>query len=800
MPSRAPIHIGLLFLFLVCASAGLSCQSVDARIVYVTVSGLTSDVSTLQVQVTLDGRASTSPVSTFRENLSQVEVHIPPNTSGDLGISLTAQGSDGCTMLAGQGHVQLDTATRYSVDISVSASQGCGLQVIKLGDGSVQIDLSDGTSWHFAQSDPPEKECPVTSLVGESKLKTFPFGTRVTIRPGITDQDRGSYVGVVSGCDPGQSECQVLIGADTRAVSLVVDRDTVCATSGFCWEHPRPQGQTLRKVRGNNRSDVWVVGDGTVLHYAGTYWAAPRRVRLPSPLSGIVTARQNEMIAVGEEGTVLRLLENSWGCPESLGSLRLNDAWGVSVDDFWVVGSQGTLQHWSSKQFVAQPVTGLGSVELFAIEGRSDTGDIWAVGEQGTVLHYDGTRWSKLAFPSSEALFGVWPNPDGSVWVVGDHGLAGLISGTQVRLLSTGVSTRLRTVFPSSSLDTWVAGDGGVLLRFDGTSFSEVESGTRQDLYSIWGADAGDVWAVGAAGTLLRYNGVYWTTAGSSRTPRSLYAVAGTPKDPVDGRPGALAVGDQGAVLRYSGADWVSDPAFSALPARALHAITAPSTREAWIAGDGGTILKWDGSQVVGMMTGTVVDLRGIWAGGGSVVAVGAAGALVHGNGMTWTATVLPAAGGKTLRAIWGSTSTSLWLVGDGGTILQWNGVAATPVPSGISESLRAIWGASDRDIWAVGDSGRILHYDGSTWSLHAQGSSVTPKSLLSVSGASSTRVFAVGDSGTLLYFDGRTWVRRDSGTIGTLAAVTALADGDMLAVGQGATILRNRNPQSTSQ
>jgi hypothetical protein len=255
-----------------------------------------------------------------------------------------------------------------------------------------------------------------------------------------------------------------------------------------------------------------------------------------------------------------------------------------------------------------------------------------------------------------------------------------------------------------------------------------------------------------------------------------------------------LAIGEQSTFLRYSGADWVSEAAFSLIPPRTLYAIATPTPNEAWIAGDGGTLLKWDGRQVVGVGTGTVADLFGVWGDGSLVVAVGASGALVQGSGTAWTATVLPAAGGRALRAVWGRSSSALWLVGDGGTILSWNGVTASAVATGIADSLRAIWGASDKDIWAVGDGGRILHYDGAAWAVHAQGSGLTQKSLRSVHGASSTEVFAVGESGTLLIFDGSTWTQRDSGTLGTLAGITVLADGDRLAVGQSATILRSRS------
>jgi hypothetical protein len=62
------------------------------------------------------------------------------------------------------------------------------------------------------------------------------------------------------------------------------------------------------------------------------------------------------------------------------------------------------------------------------------------------------------------------------------------------------------------------------------------------------------------------------------------------------------------------------------------------------------------------------------------------------------------------LRGIWGSGPNDVWVVGDAGAILQWDGNSLAIVPSGITNSLRAIWGSATNDLWAVGDNGTILH------------------------------------------------------------------------------------------
>jgi hypothetical protein len=44
------------------------------------------------------------------------------------------------------------------------------------------------------------------------------------------------------------------------------------------------------------------------------------------------------------------------------------------------------------------------------------------------------------------------------------------------------------------------------------------------------------------------------------------------------------------------------------------------------------------------------------------------------------------------------------------------------PLPQG--NDLSAVWGSSATDVFAVGDAGTIFHYDGSTWSPMASGTS----------------------------------------------------------------------------
>jgi hypothetical protein len=84
-------------------------------------------------------------------------------------------------------------------------------------------------------------------------------------------------------------------------------------------------------------------------------------------------------------------------------------------------------------------------------------------------------------------------------------------------------------------------------------------------------------------------------------------------------------------------------------------------------------------------------------------------------------------------------------------------------LPSGTGNDLRAVWGSSASNVWAVGDNGTALFYDGKTW----QTTLVPPArggilSLVAVHGSSANNVFTVGgtpNQATVLQFLKQQWV-----------------------------------------
>ncbi len=192
-------------------------------------------------------------------------------------------------------------------------------------------------------------------------------------------------------------------------------------------------------------------------------------------------------------------------------------------------------------------------------------------------------------------------------------------------------------------------------------------------------------------------------------------------------------------------------------------------------------------------------------------------------------------------------TLLNAWAVGDGGTIVFWDGMSWTTVTSPTSANLYSVAFTNPTNGWAVGGSGNtgvILHYngtwsewnvvsfstagsgsdainatlyavtmthDGTTgWIVGANGialvwgdgtwygmTDVSQNTLRAVSVVdASMDAWAVGDGGTIIHYDGQSWSPMTSNTIAPLYAIQAFADGSAFAAGgtgdQGTVLMLN--------
>jgi hypothetical protein len=293
----------------------------------------------------------------------------------------------------------------------------------------------------------------------------------------------------------------------------------------------------INAVYGTSAANVFAVGQnkiasegtiakGFILRYDGNSWSTLYD-KAPGVLTGVWSSPYSEVFAVGTNtvihnpedvqtnGVLVQYNVNTGSIKTITNSHALNDVWGTSNNDVFVVGSGGFIWHFDGTTWTEMN-SGTGN-NLLDIWGTSPT-DIWAVGAPGVIVHYNGKEWSSMGrFGVTGELQSIWGTSSSNIFAVG------------------------YTTFGSGQDTTEV----GVILHYDGTSWTSMKSPTWRQLYSVVGKSATDVYAFGQYGTVLHYDGSSWQLA-------SFLTGLGTSMNDgwTDPNGGIVVVGIDGCILR----------------------------------------------------------------------------------------------------------------------------------------------------------------------------------------------------------------------------------------------------------
>ena len=114
----------------------------------------------------------------------------------------------------------------------------------------------------------------------------------------------------------------------------------------------------------------------------------------------------------------------------------------------------------------------------------------------------------------------------------------------------------------------------------------------------------------------------------------------------------------------------------------------------------------------------------------------------------------------------------------------HWNGNALEPmagVPSR-GATLFKVWGSGPGDVWISGEGGTMLHWDGDAFTDHSA-ELATPSSVLTVHGCAQDDVWAIAGQG-LFHWDGAAWSRRTDVTLGSSSNGVSCGPDRVLVVG----------------
>jgi hypothetical protein len=305
------------------------------------------------------------------------------------------------------------------------------------------------------------------------------------------------------------------------------------------------------------------------------------------------------------------------------------------------------------------------------------------------------------------------------------------------------------TAQPNNALlfDTWGSGPtdffaagtdandakAGVIEHYDGAKWTEQKRFPEIQLDAVWGTGPSDVYAAGGhndthAGALLHYDGSAWSEiTGPSVTPASgdtlllWQSVWGLSGQDIYLAGAAYGTGFTPLVAHFDGQQW----SLFTLPS-----VTAREPLDVWATSP-------QNLYVVGVLHGAPDPNN-----------ANDQGLILHYNGSAWDETIRPAMGVH-LKAVWGTASDNIYVVGDPGVIAHWDGTAWTDEASLITTALHEIWGTSSDNIYAVAARGHILRFDGTRW---AEMDSPTGHDLFGIWGSAPDDAWVVGNTGVILH------------------------------------------------
>lgn len=457
--------------------------------------------------------------------------------------------------------------------------------------------------------------------------------------------------------------------------------------------------RALYSVFVENATTAYAVGSGgTILRWNGTAWASETSGST-LVLNG-VWAGDGVGYAVGADGEMLRRTGSAWARVTIPTVETLYGVHGLTAANVVVVGSEGTILRWNGAEWSTLPSAGLSGGFYAVVGSAANDGRRYVVGDDG-VAQIDGNIVSAVVTPYAPRLYGVGLDANGVVWTSGQRG-AVMRSGTPWTTLN--LAPDLLDVWTTAANNAWAVGEFGSIYRWDGTTWTRQTSPTTATLDAVWAPSATEAYAGGENGTMLRWNGSTWTTMTfpSTGTVYALWGTSGT---------NIFATTSTGEVLRYNGTVWTVTTTMGS----ALWAVYGFSANDVFVSGENGLAARY--------------------------------------NGTVWT--TLPAPSGGTLAGLYTTGATGLYTVGansqgTAGVAYAWNGSAWSSLGVNSNRILTSIWGPSLLDLYVTGDVGTVLHYDGTRWQTMTTG---TTDLLWSVSGAPNATggAFAVGYNTTIV-------------------------------------------------
>jgi hypothetical protein len=526
-------------------------------------------------------------------------------------------------------------------------------------------------------------------------------------------------------------------------------------------------------------------------------------------INGVSCSSATFCFAVGDGGTIRRWPGGAWTFNGSGTNADLKSVFLFSSTAGLAVGNGGTVLRWNGSYW--KPLNSGTATDLKGVWCASAT-DCFMVGGTG-MWEWNGTTISNVTNAFPDAVDAVWGTAANSIFVAGADGTISLWNGTGLSDIGPPPANNLPSLWGTSATDLYTVTDNGQVWHRSGTTWTQEANGlTTNALNSVFALGA-DVYAVGAAGTVLKKTGSTWSdiTATVNLT-QGLNAVAGFGSD--------VFVAGVGGTISHSSNSGTGWGTTSVGTTAGLNAVWGTSGSNVYAVGDNGTIVRWNGSGLTALTSGTAQALNGLHGlSGTDIWAVGNNGTILHStNGTAWTPTT---SGTANLRAVFAISATDVYAVGDTGAVRHYDGnnwSAVANVPDTISDgsggtpvhrNLNGVWATGASNVYIVGDTGLIIHWNGTTWSQEAYPiiASFPQRNLRAVWGPDANSIWALGFNGVIIHSDNAIapadtngagkptpWAQVGLAVTDNMLALYGSTADDIYGVGEAGRIVHNNN------
>jgi hypothetical protein len=281
--------------------------------------------------------------------------------------------------------------------------------------------------------------------------------------------------------------------------------------------------------------------------------------------------------------------------------------------------------------------------------------------------------WTTVESPTENTLYDVADTRAGACAVAAGGIVLQRTDAGWKNVLDGGPSGNGNDLYAADVTDDgkrlWVVGASGAIGEYDVESGVLVDRSAPNDVTNNFNdvavtgrADEADVYVAGDSGAIY-----YSFENGETGSWNNVTPGSGSNVNAIDfygPRAGNAVDGNQTVFRTGDGVSWdklgIEDADYN------FYGVDADGPHDVWVAGGGGSVYRWNGSEWNRADTGDA-DLRDVTVAGDAGLAVGGGGVVVERSGGTWSETPTPT--GANLKAVVrGSRAIA---VGAGGTIVE---------------------------------------------------------------------------------------------------------------------------------